>query len=368
VLSHAAGLFSLILTASASTGTALDLVGGQSARIHSGLVGGAPVVWAYSGSGSAFLVGAGAILEIADIVVAAAAGLAFRLAAGATLTGTPQLQSGAISCSALAAGIGSSALDCATDAGSITLAGPTFVSTSGSAMPLGSVKYLGEVLTDFTDALYTREVGLYTLDVSTDVRTATAIPVESSMHVTISGDASKPAWMYTGKGSAFTVAAAAYLTINSMTVDASGFEVAAGGSISFSGSELSGSLSVGGSLSMSDCDVTSDGDSVPLTIEAGGAATVIATTFQSTQGDGTFEVVSVARGGSLSAADCTIVVAGGHAIPFPCDAGDGVAPDCSGPHTGAVAVDGPAGVSAAWPLICMQGAHTFSFCVALPSY
>ena len=64
-----------------------------------------------------------------------------------------------------------------------------------------------EMLTDFTDILYTREVGIYTLHVATDVVTATAVPVEASMHVTILGGAeSQPGWRYAGTGAAFSVA------------------------------------------------------------------------------------------------------------------------------------------------------------------
>ena len=124
VLSHAPGIFSLVITESVEMATAVDLVAGQSATMAAAE---ADVTWTYTGSGAGFLVGAGASLGITDIVVASASGLAFRLGAGATLTGTPHLQSGVISCSALAAGIGVSALDCTqTDAatGSITLAGP----------------------------------------------------------------------------------------------------------------------------------------------------------------------------------------------------------------------------------------------------
>jgi hypothetical protein len=217
VLSHAAGLFSLILATSASTGIALDLVGGQSARIHSRLIGGPPVVWTYTGSGSAFLIGAGASLQITDIVVAAESGLAFRIETGASLSGTPGLESGAVTCEVLATGVGSSALDCAQNdaaTGTITLAGPTFVSTSGSVMPLGSVKYLGDVLSDFIDVVYTHEVGLYTLDVAANVDTTTAVPVDASMHVSIVGAVNKPGWSYSGQGAAFTVAAAGFLTLD----------------------------------------------------------------------------------------------------------------------------------------------------------
>ena len=240
LVSGAEGKYHLKLATSTTAVIAAELVMGQTATIR-GQTGG--IVWTYTSSGAAFHVGAGTELQIDAIAVAAASGIAFRLESGATLSGHPQLQSrGPISCSALAAGVGAGALDCTADAatGSITLAGPTFVSTSGSAMPLGSVKYIGSVLTEFTDALYTHEGGLYTMDVSADVRTATAITVESSMHVTVNGDSSKPTWAFVGTGSGFTVAAAASLTISSMSLDA-GISVNGGGSLSLQ--------SVGGSIS-----------------------------------------------------------------------------------------------------------------------
>jgi hypothetical protein len=225
VLSHAPGIFSLVVTESVVVATAVDLVAGQSATMAAT---GADITWSYSGSGAGFLIGAGASLGITGIAVAAASGLAFRLDAGATLSGNPRLGSGPITCEALVAGIGTSALDCATDAaaGLITLAGPTFVSSSGSALPLGSGKYLGDVLTDWTDAVYTHEVGVYPLNVAADISTSTAVPVAASMHVSVLGGAeSQPSWRYTGKGAAFSVAAAGFLTLdclvlhNPVTVD-----------------------------------------------------------------------------------------------------------------------------------------------------
>eukprot|EP01052_Picozoa_sp_SAG31_P037566 SAG31_NODE_4871_length_2895_cov_3.380544_1_plen_607_part_01 len=249
VLSHAGGVFAVTLITSATTGTTVDLVAGQTAQV--GVRSDGPsstVTWTCTGSGAAFQIGAGATLQINQITVSAASGLAFRLDSGSSLSGSIRLASGPISCDALAADIGSAAFDCTTtgpSAGPIMLTGPIVVSTSGAALALGSVKYLGAVLTEFTDALYSNDAGLYMLDVSTDVSTATVVPAQHSMHVTIDGDASRPAWVYSGEGAAFTVADAASMAIHGMTVDAGEFDVAGGGSLSFSGAVLSGDLTVG---------------------------------------------------------------------------------------------------------------------------
>ena len=63
VLSHAPGIFSLVVTDSASVATAVDLVAGQSATMAGA---GDGLVWSYTGSGAAFLVGAGASLQISQ--------------------------------------------------------------------------------------------------------------------------------------------------------------------------------------------------------------------------------------------------------------------------------------------------------------
>jgi hypothetical protein len=239
VLSHAAGLFSLIFAASASTEIAVDFVGGQSGQIHSSMVEGASPIWSYTGSGPAFLLGAGADLDISHIAVAAGSGLAFRLDVGATLSGSPQLGSTRIACATLATGIGSSALDCTEDANLITLAGPTFVSTSGTALPLGSVKYIGDILLDFIDAIYTHDVGIYTLDVDTDLSIATNIPIQASMHVSISGNMGKPTLTYVGQEGTFVqVSSAGFLALADLVIMATGIEVYADGSLSLEGVEL----------------------------------------------------------------------------------------------------------------------------------
>jgi hypothetical protein len=117
IITHAAGTFALELAVSVAVLTAADLVAGQSAMVHG--AAGVPPVWTYSGEGSAFIVGAGAELEISAVTVAATSGLAFRIAdSSAIMVTSLQLQKGdgsadAISCSALATGVGQAGLTCA---------------------------------------------------------------------------------------------------------------------------------------------------------------------------------------------------------------------------------------------------------------
>ena len=108
------------------------------------------------------------------------------------------------------------------------------------------------------------------------------------------------------------------------------------------------SISAGLLSVLDQCELRSDGSSVPLAVEAGGSATVTGVMFRSTAGDD-ITAVSVEEGGSLSVADSQLVKADGSADPFPCD---GTLPDCVGAHAGAVAVDGPAAITLASPLVC----------------
>eukprot|EP01051_Picozoa_sp_SAG22_P020628 SAG22_NODE_4244_length_1329_cov_80.413821_2_plen_101_part_00 len=78
-MTHAAGTFVLTMLVSAQIGTAADLVAGQSALLH-GIAEGESPVWTFLGEGPAFIVGAGAELEISAVTVAATSGLAFRIA------------------------------------------------------------------------------------------------------------------------------------------------------------------------------------------------------------------------------------------------------------------------------------------------
>ena len=215
LVSGAEGKYHLKLTASTTAVIAAELVAGQTATIR-GQTGG--IAWMYTGFGAAFHVGAGTELKIDAVAVAAASGIAFRLESDATISGTPQLESGPVTCRGLAAGIGLSALDCEQGeaVGSITLAGPIFVTTSGSTMALGSLKYAGSSLPAFLDAIFTAEGGIYIFVASGELAVTHTLTIGLAMHVTISGDASMPAWDYTGSDAAITVAADGFLTLNSL--------------------------------------------------------------------------------------------------------------------------------------------------------
>ena len=84
----------------------------------------------------------------------------------------------------------------------------------------------------------------------------------------------------------------------------------------------------GGSVMISVAELQSDGNTVPLTVESGGAATATATTFRSTAGDIT--AVSISEGGSMMVGESQLIKADGSADPFPCD---GMLPDCAGLRT-----------------------------------
>eukprot|EP01046_Picozoa_sp_COSAG06_P002710 COSAG06_NODE_98_length_24155_cov_29.681784_17_plen_151_part_00 len=105
-------------------------------------------------------------------------------------------------------------------------------------------------------------------------------------------------------------------------------------------------------LSVSQCELQSDGSSVPLTVESGGSATVTGVVFHSSAGDIT--AVSVSDGGSMTVGESQLVGADGSSDPFPCD---GTLPDCVSAHAGPGAVDvaGPASITLASPLVCDVG-------------
>ena len=147
--------------------------------------------------------------------------------------------------------------------------------------------------------------------------------------------------------------AASSLALSGGTVTGSTASLGSGigtvtGSVVLTNSRLSvGAGGGGGSLSVSGAELQSDGSSVPLTVESGGAAIVTGTVFRSTAGDIT--VASVAEGGSLTVGGSRLVGADGSADPFPCD---GTLPDCAGGHAGSVVVEGMATVTLASPLVC----------------
>eukprot|EP01046_Picozoa_sp_COSAG06_P002765 COSAG06_NODE_101_length_24097_cov_15.305150_4_plen_1590_part_00 len=100
-------------------------------------------------------------------------------------------------------------------------------------------------------------------------------------------------------------------------------------------------------LSMSGCELQSDGSYVPLTVESGGSVMVSDAIFRSSTGDITAALVS--EEGILTVGASQLVSADGSSDPFPCD---GTLPDCVREHGGLVEVAGPAAITLASPLVC----------------
>eukprot|EP01052_Picozoa_sp_SAG31_P014583 SAG31_NODE_911_length_11071_cov_16.862195_7_plen_907_part_00 len=358
IMTHAAGTFALELSATISVVVAADLVAGQSALLH-GVAEGLSPVWTFLGEGPAFVVGAGAELEISAITVAATSGLAFRIADSSTVVlSTLQLQKGdgsadAISCAALATGVGQAGLTCAnTGFGGVNVAGPLFISTSGVGFGMGATKYMGSDRSIFEEAVSTREPGLYTCQISHDEMVTLTLPVESAMHVAIVGDDSMPQWSFTGGGLAFTVAVHAYLNLAYVTVPRGQVSLMQGGELSLDHVLMQGAQIhvAGGVASISRSELQSDGLTVPLLIGSGGAATVTEASFRSTAGNIT--AVSVSEGGSLTVGGSQLIQVDGSADPLPCD---GTLPRCVGEHEGSVTVEGPSVINMAAPLVCDVG-------------
>jgi hypothetical protein len=165
-----------------------------------------------------------------QVTISATSGLAFRIAAGATLAGSPLLSSGPVACSQLAQALGSAGLDCegaAASGSGVTLSGPLFVGTDGTALSLGSIQYMGDAMFDFTEAVYTKKHGLYALDVSADQRVSAALPVEGAMHVSLRGSDAVPTWTC-GIDPTFTVAAGGDLLISNLNLQIAGITVDGG--------------------------------------------------------------------------------------------------------------------------------------------
>eukprot|EP01052_Picozoa_sp_SAG31_P022664 SAG31_NODE_1814_length_7210_cov_12.878920_3_plen_1696_part_00 len=389
IITHAAGTFALELALSVAVLTAADLVAGQSAMLH-GAVGGSPPVWTYSGEGSAFIVGAGAELEISAVTVAATSGLAFRIADSSTIMVTSlQLQKGdgsadVMSCAALATGVGQAGLTCAdTGFGSVNVAGPLFISTSGTGFGMGATKYMGDDRGVFEEAVSTREPGLYTCQISHDQVVTLTLPVESAMHVSIVGDDSMPQWSFTGEGLAFTVAVHAYLNLAYVTVPGGQISLMRGGEVSLDHVQMQRTqLHVAGSLAASNSQLTD----VQFETEAAAVMTMDAVTLTGT-GEETRTLpigcsmtisggeirnveLQVTSDGELIVTDTAIHVEGMAVAvatrgsftistsqlihdeitdPFPCN---GANMACTGPHTGSVIVAGPASINTAAPLVC----------------
>eukprot|EP01051_Picozoa_sp_SAG22_P000797 SAG22_NODE_25_length_30107_cov_28.456412_18_plen_1854_part_00 len=389
IITHAAGTFALQLAASVAVLTAADLVAGQSAMLH-GAVGGSPPVWTYSGEGSAFIVGAGAELEISVVTVAATSGLAFQIADSSTIMVTSlQLQKGdgsadAISCAALATGVGQAGLTCAdTGFGSVNVAGPLFISTSGTGFGMGATKYMGDDRGVFEEAVSTREPGLYTCQISHDEIVTLTLPVESAMHVSIVGDDSMPQWSFTSDGLTFTVAVHAYLNLAYVTVPGGQVSLMQGGEVSLDHVQMQGTqLHVVGSLAVSNSQLTD----VQFETEAAAVMTMDSVTLFGTgeealafpigcsttinggeirnvelqvTSDGELVLmgtalyvegmaVSVATGVSLTVSTSRLIH-GEVRDPFPCNGANMV---CTGQHAGSVIVAGPASINTAAPLVC----------------
>eukprot|EP01052_Picozoa_sp_SAG31_P005162 SAG31_NODE_223_length_19859_cov_14.949899_9_plen_1578_part_00 len=389
IITHAAGTFALELAVSVAVLTAADLVAGQSAMLH-GAAGGLPPVWTYSGEGSAFIVGAGAELEISAVTVAATSGLAFRIADSSTIMVTSlQLQKGdgssdAISCAALATGVGQAGLTCAdTGFGSVNVAGPLFISTSGTGFGMGATKYMGDDRGVFEEAVSTREPGLYTCQISHDEIVTLTLPVESAMHVSIVGDDSMPQWSFAGEGLTFTVAVHAYLNLAYVTVPGSQISLMRGGEVSLDHVQMQGAqIHVAGSLAATNSQLTD----VQFETEAPAVMTIDSTSISGTRdealalaigcsvainngeirnaelqvtSDGELVVtdtaiyvegmaVSVQTGGSFTISTSQLIH-GEITDPFPCN---GANMACTGPHAGSVIVSGPASINTAAPLVC----------------
>eukprot|EP01051_Picozoa_sp_SAG22_P001635 SAG22_NODE_66_length_22936_cov_626.714279_20_plen_1767_part_00 len=389
IMTHAAGTFALELVASVAVVIVADLVAGQSALLH-GIAEGQSPVWTFLGEGPAFIVGAGAELEISAVIVAATSGLAFRIAGSSTVVlNTLELQKGdgstdAISCAALATGVGQAGLTCEdTGFGGVNVAGPLFISTSGAGFGMGATKYMGDNRSVFEEAVSTREPGLYTCQISHDENVTLTLPVESAMHVSIVGDVSMPQWSFTGEGLAFTVAVHAYLNLAYVTVPGGQISLMRGGEFSLDHVQMQGTqIHVAGSLAASNSQLTD----VQFETEAPAVMTIDSTTISGTgeealalpigcsatinggeirnvelqvSSDGELILagtaiyvegmaVSVATGGSFTVSSSQLIH-GETTDPFPCN---GANMACTGQHAGSVIVAGPASINTAAPLVC----------------
>eukprot|EP01051_Picozoa_sp_SAG22_P003870 SAG22_NODE_196_length_15552_cov_971.604543_2_plen_907_part_00 len=334
--------------------------------------------------------GAGAELEISAVTVAATSGLAFRIADSSTVMVTSlHLQKGdgsasAISCAALAIGVGQAGLTCAgTGFGGVNVAGPLFISTSGTGFGMGATKYMGEDRNVFEEAVSTREPGLYTCQISHDEIVTLTLPVESAMHVSIVGDDSMPQWSFTGEGPTFTVAVHAYLNLAYITVPGGQVSLMRGGEVSLDHVQMQQTqLHVAGSLAASNSQLTD----VQLETESTAVMTMDSTSISGTgeeamalpigcsvtinggeirnaelqvTSDGELVLTGTAmyvEGMAVSAqSEGSFTVSSSQLIhgettdPFPCN---GANMACTGQHAGSVMVAGPASINTAAPLVC----------------
>ena len=152
-----------------------------------------------------------------------------------------------------------------------------------------------------------------------------------------------------------STSSAATLSLSGGSVASSTVSISSGSSCTMDGCTLSnspvtlsGAAGAPGTLSLRQCQLQSDGSSIPLTVQAGGSATVRASEFQSTAGDD-ITAVSVDAGGTITVGESQLVHADGRADPLPCN---GTLPTCAGVHAGPVEVVGPAVITLASPLVC----------------
>eukprot|EP01052_Picozoa_sp_SAG31_P023968 SAG31_NODE_2010_length_6670_cov_3.036220_4_plen_1142_part_00 len=402
VLSHAAGVFALTLRqidASGSTTlvdpdlaaveTAVDLVAGQSGTI----TGSDGMVWIYTGSGAAFVVGVDAKLRISNLKVSATSGLAFRVADSSTIMlSAVLLQKGdgtvcSISCTELASVIGEEALSCETIGSStVDVVGPLIVSTSGTGFGIGATKYMGTDRGVFEERVSAGEPGLYTCQISRDETVTLTLPIESAMHVTIVGGDSMPRWSFTGDGPAFTVAVHAHLSLAYVRLPDGQINLMQGGEISLDRVQmLRTQLHVGGSLTASSSQLAdvqfqtepaatlrleattiSGTDRIPLSVPIGCSMTIsgaqITNAMLNVTSDGELIVTNTAfridemavfinSGGSFTISTSQLI----HddvTDPFPCNSFDRADLVCSQQHAGSVTVFGPAVINTAAPLVC----------------
>ena len=391
LVSGAEGRYALELVGSVTAVEAGQLGAGQSAILRSASEHPLPV-WLYTGDGAAFVVAAEADLDIRQVVVAADSGLAFRLESGGGLVSTAlKLQRGDMSlilllCSALAAGIGQSAVACVdTGPGGVQLSGPLVISVSGAGFGIGSTKYIGNDRGAFEEAISAGAAGLYTFQMAHIETVTLPLPVGGAMHVTIAGDTTMPAWGFSAR-TAFTVAVQGHLNLMMLTIQPAvnslvTISIEEGGEVNcqhavFAGGELhvSGSLAIEDST-MDDVVLTSTTTSIigiqsttvqtpftwpinghaqigpesacsqlRLALGVGSTLDVVSTTFE---GETVFDLSS---GSEISFLDSHMTLQGtGGLEPLPCD---GIGVHCDQPHIGVVTLVGPTQINSQAPLVC----------------
>merc|ERR1711969_242412 len=138
---------------------------------------------------------------------------------------------------------------------------------------------MGDDVERFKEQVSTGEHGLYTLQMTEDTPpSAVVLAVESAMRVSIIGDDSLPAWVFSGDGSAFTVAEYGHLSLGYINLDLSdaprfGAAIIArlGGEVSIDQSQLNQvSFEIGGTLALTATRATD----IELQTDAGSVVTM----------------------------------------------------------------------------------------------